>query len=260
MFENEEIIDDKKNYQNEEEENIIIKNHKNNNIIDFDENIEDKNNYENTKKSTKEKLDKNIVQKLLDQMEFLTNGQNSLEKRNEQYMQYLRDKFEEEKEINDKVFYPSLELENNEKKKLKYKDKEINEGQYNKKNELKEVHMNNKEIIFPEKQNGLKEMIINKENMNEKEKIKETDMNIDDNKKQKIIKEKNINKKIDKGCEEQKIYDKKKEEKGLSDETSIYSLISNIFYHKYDFGIKIKDNKIGFGALSSLFISVYIYY
>ena len=49
-------------------------------------------------------------------------------------------------------------------------------------------------------------------------------------------------------------------EKGLSDETSIYSLISNIFYHKYDFGIKIKDNKIGFGALSSLFISVYIYY
>ena len=80
MFENEEIIDDKKNYQNEEEENIIIKNHKNNNIIDFDENIEDKNNYENTKKSTKEKLDKNIVQKLLDQMEFLTNGQNSLEK------------------------------------------------------------------------------------------------------------------------------------------------------------------------------------
>ena len=80
MFENEEIIDDKKNYQNEEEENIIIKNHKNNNIIDFDENIEDKNNYENTKKSTKEKLDKNIVQKLLDQMEFLINGQNSLEK------------------------------------------------------------------------------------------------------------------------------------------------------------------------------------
>ena len=80
MFENEEIIDDKKNYQNEEEENIIIKNHKNNNIIDFDENIEEKNNYENTKKSTKEKLDKNIVQKLLDQMEFLTNGQNSLEK------------------------------------------------------------------------------------------------------------------------------------------------------------------------------------
>jgi len=80
MFENEEIIEDKKNYQNEEEENIIIKNHKNNNIIDFDENIEDKNNYENTKKSTKEKLDKNIVQKLLDQMEFLTNGQNSLEK------------------------------------------------------------------------------------------------------------------------------------------------------------------------------------
>ena len=80
MFENEEIIDDKKNYQNEEEENIIIKNHKNNNIIDFDENIEEKNNYENTKKSTKEKLDKNIVQKLLDQMEFLINGQNSLEK------------------------------------------------------------------------------------------------------------------------------------------------------------------------------------
>ena len=80
MFENEEIIDDKKNYQNEEEENITIKNHKNNNIIDFDENIEEKNNYENTKKSTKEKLDKNIVQKLLDQMEFLTNGQNSLEK------------------------------------------------------------------------------------------------------------------------------------------------------------------------------------
>ena len=80
MFENEEIIDDKKNYQNEEEENIIIKNHKNNNIIDFDENIEEKNNYENTKISTKEKLDKNIVQKLLDQMEFLTNGQNSLEK------------------------------------------------------------------------------------------------------------------------------------------------------------------------------------
>ena len=80
MFENEEIIDDKKNYQNEEEENIIIKNHKNNNIIDFDENIEEKNNYENTKKTKKEKLDKNIVQKLLDQMEFLINGQNSLEK------------------------------------------------------------------------------------------------------------------------------------------------------------------------------------
>ena len=32
-------------------------------------------------------------------------------KRNAQYMQYLRDKLEEEKEINDKVFSPSLELE-----------------------------------------------------------------------------------------------------------------------------------------------------
>ena len=80
MFENEEINDDKKKYENEEEENIIIKNHKNDNIIDFDENVEEKNNYEEVKKPTKERIDKNIVQKLLDQMEFLTNGQNSLEK------------------------------------------------------------------------------------------------------------------------------------------------------------------------------------
>jgi hypothetical protein len=80
MFENEEINDDKKKYENEEEENIIIKNHKNDNIIDFDENVEEKNNYEKEKKPTKERIDKNIVKKLLDQMEFLTNGQNSLEK------------------------------------------------------------------------------------------------------------------------------------------------------------------------------------
>ena len=31
-------------------------------------------------------------------------------KRNDKYVQYLRDKMEEEKEINDKVFYPSIEL------------------------------------------------------------------------------------------------------------------------------------------------------
>ena len=37
-------------------------------------------------------------------------------KRNAQYLQYLRDKLEEEKEINDKVFYPSLELERIKKK------------------------------------------------------------------------------------------------------------------------------------------------
>jgi len=80
MFENEEINDDKKKYENEEEENIIIKNRKNDNIIDFDENVEEKNNYKKEEKLTKERIDKNIVQKLLDQMEFLTNGQISLEK------------------------------------------------------------------------------------------------------------------------------------------------------------------------------------
>ena len=37
-------------------------------------------------------------------------------KRSDQYMQYLRDKVEEEKEINDKVFYPSLELDRIRKK------------------------------------------------------------------------------------------------------------------------------------------------
>ena len=80
MFENEEIIDNKKKYENEEEENIIINNQKNDNIIDFDEHIEEKNNISKRIKPKKEGLDKNIVQKLLDQMEFLTNGQNSLEK------------------------------------------------------------------------------------------------------------------------------------------------------------------------------------
>ena len=50
---------------------------------------------------------------------YITQGnekEKKLKKRNDQYMQYLRDKFEEEKEINDKVFYPSLELERIKKK------------------------------------------------------------------------------------------------------------------------------------------------
>ena len=80
MFDNEDIDDKNEKYENIEEENIIINNTRNNNIIDFDENVEEKNNYQKENKYEKDNKNKNIIQKLLDQMEFLTNGQNSLEK------------------------------------------------------------------------------------------------------------------------------------------------------------------------------------
>ena len=80
MFDNEDIDDKNEKYENIEEENIIINKTRNNNIIDFDENVEEKNNYQKENKYEKDNKNKNIIQKLLDQMEFLTNGQNSLEK------------------------------------------------------------------------------------------------------------------------------------------------------------------------------------
>ena len=62
-----------------EEENIII-NEDYNNVIDYDNTKRAVKN--NTKDNKKEKkgTDKNIIQKLLDQMDFLTRGQSSLEK------------------------------------------------------------------------------------------------------------------------------------------------------------------------------------
>ena len=80
MFDNEDLDNKNEKYENIEEENVIINNQRNNNIIDFDENLEENNNNQNENKYEKEGKNKNIIQKLLDQMEFLTNGQNSLEK------------------------------------------------------------------------------------------------------------------------------------------------------------------------------------
>ena len=92
MFKNEDINNKiEKNENLDEEDNIIINDDYNenviNNVIDYDINNkkEIKNNYgrENKyeKKEKKEKdSDNNIIQKLLNQMDFLTKGQNSLEK------------------------------------------------------------------------------------------------------------------------------------------------------------------------------------
>ena len=71
MFENEE---EDMHMKETEEENNVIRNNKNN-IIDYDESINEKEN-----KYEIEAVDKNIIQKLLNQMEFLTKGQSSLEK------------------------------------------------------------------------------------------------------------------------------------------------------------------------------------
>jgi hypothetical protein len=71
MFENEE---EDMHIKETEEENNVIRNNKNN-IIDYDESINEKEN-----KYEIEAVDKNIIQKLLNQMEFLTKGQSSLEK------------------------------------------------------------------------------------------------------------------------------------------------------------------------------------
>ena len=91
MFKNEDINNKiEKNENLDEEDNIIINDDYNeniiNNVIDYDNNKKEiKNNYrkENKyeKKEKKEKdSDNNIIQKLLNQMDFLTKGQNSLEK------------------------------------------------------------------------------------------------------------------------------------------------------------------------------------
>ena len=81
---NEEINNNK--YENGEEDNIIINEESNNNInniIDCDERPKQKNIYEKDNKYKKENVgnsNNNIIQKLLNQMDFLTKGQNSLEK------------------------------------------------------------------------------------------------------------------------------------------------------------------------------------
>ena len=91
MFKNEDINNKiEKNENLDEEDNIIINDDYNeniiNNVIDYDNNKKEiKNSYrkENKyeKKEKKEKdSDNNIIQKLLNQMDFLTKGQNSLEK------------------------------------------------------------------------------------------------------------------------------------------------------------------------------------
>ena len=91
MFKNEDNNNKiEKNENLDEEDNIIINDDYNeniiNNVIDYDNNKKEiKNNYrkENKyeKKEKKEKdSDNNIIQKLLNQMDFLTKGQNSLEK------------------------------------------------------------------------------------------------------------------------------------------------------------------------------------
>ena len=91
MFKNEDINNKiEKNENLDEEDNIIINDDYNeniiNNVIDYDNSKKEiKNNYrkENKyeKKEKKEKdSDNNIIQKLLNQMDFLTKGQNSLEK------------------------------------------------------------------------------------------------------------------------------------------------------------------------------------
>ena len=91
MFKNEDINNKiEKNENLDEEDNIIINDDYNeniiNNVIDYDNNKKEiKNSYKKEnkyeKKEKKEKdSDNNIIQKLLNQMDFLTKGQNSLEK------------------------------------------------------------------------------------------------------------------------------------------------------------------------------------
>ena len=79
-------INNNNKYENGEEDNIIINEESNNNInniIDCDERPKQKNTYERDNKYKKENVgnnNNNIIQKLLNQMDFLTKGQNSLEK------------------------------------------------------------------------------------------------------------------------------------------------------------------------------------
>ena len=79
-------INNNNKYENGEEDNIIINeesNNNTNNIIDCDERPKQKNIYEKDNKYKKENVgnsNNNIIQKLLNQMDFLTKGQNSLEK------------------------------------------------------------------------------------------------------------------------------------------------------------------------------------
>ena len=79
-------INNNNKYENGEEDNIIINEESNNNInniIDCDEIPKQKNIYEKDNKYKKENVgnsNNNIIQKLLNQMDFLTKGQNSLEK------------------------------------------------------------------------------------------------------------------------------------------------------------------------------------
>ena len=79
-------INNNNKYENGEEDNIIINEESNNNInniIDCDERSKQKNIYEKDNKYKKENVgnsNNNIIQKLLNQMDFLTKGQNSLEK------------------------------------------------------------------------------------------------------------------------------------------------------------------------------------
>ena len=79
-------INNNNKYENGEEDNIIINEESNNNInniIDCDERPKQKNTYEKDNKYKKENVgnsNNNIIQKLLNQMDFLTKGQNSLEK------------------------------------------------------------------------------------------------------------------------------------------------------------------------------------
>ena len=79
-------INNNNKYENGEEDNIIINEESNNNInniIDCDERPKQKNINEKDNKYKKENVgnsNNNIIQKLLNQMDFLTKGQNSLEK------------------------------------------------------------------------------------------------------------------------------------------------------------------------------------
>ncbi len=111
------------------ENKYLNKNDINNNINNYNNNIIIKNITFKNKDSTQKTRNNNnlnkysnsnseFVHKLKSEI-YITQGnekEKKLKKRSEQYMQYLRDKFEEEKEINDKVFYPSLELERIKKK------------------------------------------------------------------------------------------------------------------------------------------------
>ena len=86
MFDNEDINDKIIENENIEEDNIIINDKKANNkiimknVIDYDNNKIETNKYKKDNKYEKGTNDNNIIQKLLNQMDFLTKGQNSLEK------------------------------------------------------------------------------------------------------------------------------------------------------------------------------------